>query len=560
MKKTGELGAFVFSLLLWSCGGDSSPTASISTPTPVATSITVSPATFSLRRHAHEAQAGTSLRLYSLGATTQLTAKVEDQKGARMFLAVVNWTTSDAAVVSVSSNGLVTSVADGTATITATSGPLSATASVTVEQMAALQLLTEYGNVTENDVITEGIFAVWWDKTFDMRTHAEAAMADLQAIRDVSLNEFGLRDPPNPGLGSYYNVYIHQPGPGNDNYPASWGAGQSTDGFGRPFLTLPGDLAYNLYGDPNRFFVDPLLLYHEGFHVFQYSANSPGFAYAGDTGWYVEASANWFAATYNADLDMAHLEAGSLAAVPFQALWHSWDNWAVGDRDNWNRLVRQYAMGTYLYYLTSVEGVATDLIVDGFYARTNQSPQEYLYRRVDGLRGYFANFAAHTLTEIDYVSRAQYERSMFELYDPAIGDRTDIHRFVADLTGTGTAGDWFEPPAAQTPRGWSFNAIRIQDLQAGEYTIEFDGDDAGSEGAAAYFVARAVIRATSGDTFQTLALTAGAHRRPGRAGTWTLDVSATDESVYLMFAAVPEHFTGNQTYAYRLRVSPPATP
>ena len=107
MKKLGELGAFVFSLLLWSCGGDSSPTASISTPTPVATSITVSPATISVRRHAYEAQAGTSLRLYSLGATSQLTAKVEDQKDAGMFLAVVNWTTSDAAVVSVSSNGLV---------------------------------------------------------------------------------------------------------------------------------------------------------------------------------------------------------------------------------------------------------------------------------------------------------------------------------------------------------------------------------------------------------------------------------------------------------------------
>ena len=44
MKKTIALGAVVFSLLLWSCGGDGSPTASspntpTSTPTPVATSI-----------------------------------------------------------------------------------------------------------------------------------------------------------------------------------------------------------------------------------------------------------------------------------------------------------------------------------------------------------------------------------------------------------------------------------------------------------------------------------------------------------------------------------------
>ena len=51
-----------------------------------------------------------------------------------MASATVTWTTSDAAVATVSSTGLVTSVAVGTATITATSGSASATASVTVAQ------------------------------------------------------------------------------------------------------------------------------------------------------------------------------------------------------------------------------------------------------------------------------------------------------------------------------------------------------------------------------------------------------------------------------------------
>ncbi len=54
VRKTVELGAVVFSLLLWSCGGDSTPTAP--TPTPVATSITLSV---------------TRLSLASLGATSQ---------------------------------------------------------------------------------------------------------------------------------------------------------------------------------------------------------------------------------------------------------------------------------------------------------------------------------------------------------------------------------------------------------------------------------------------------------------------------------------------------------
>jgi hypothetical protein len=121
MKKTIELGTVVFSLFLWSCGGDSSPTASTPTltptPTPVATSITLSPDNVTLLHRDH---------------LLQLSATVKDQNGATMASATVTWTTSNAAVATVSSTGLVTSVENGTATITATSGSVSGTASVTV--------------------------------------------------------------------------------------------------------------------------------------------------------------------------------------------------------------------------------------------------------------------------------------------------------------------------------------------------------------------------------------------------------------------------------------------
>jgi len=117
MKRTVVLGSVLFSLLLWSCGGDSSPTASTPTPTPVATSITLSP---------------TSVSLASLGATFPLSATVTDQNGATMASAWVTWATSDASVATVSSTGLVTAVANGTETITATSGSARDTASVTV--------------------------------------------------------------------------------------------------------------------------------------------------------------------------------------------------------------------------------------------------------------------------------------------------------------------------------------------------------------------------------------------------------------------------------------------
>ena len=122
MKSTVALSALLFSMFLWSCGGDGTPTAPTPTPTPVATSITLS---------------ATSLGFASLGETAQLSATVKDQNGATMSGASVTWSSSSASIVTVSSTGLVTAVADGTATITATSGSASGTASVTVTQGAS---------------------------------------------------------------------------------------------------------------------------------------------------------------------------------------------------------------------------------------------------------------------------------------------------------------------------------------------------------------------------------------------------------------------------------------
>ena len=77
----------------------------------------------------------TSVSFASLADTATLTATVKDAVGTVMSgVVTVTWSSSAASVATVSSAGLVTSVADGTATLTATSGSLSATASVTVVQ------------------------------------------------------------------------------------------------------------------------------------------------------------------------------------------------------------------------------------------------------------------------------------------------------------------------------------------------------------------------------------------------------------------------------------------
>ncbi len=74
----------------------------------------------------------TTVTFSSLGATQQLSATGKDQNGQTMSGLTVTWASSAAQVASVSSSGLVTSVGNGTAIITATSGAASGVAIVTV--------------------------------------------------------------------------------------------------------------------------------------------------------------------------------------------------------------------------------------------------------------------------------------------------------------------------------------------------------------------------------------------------------------------------------------------
>ncbi len=75
--------------------------------------------------------------LTALGASVQLSARVLDQHGQEMAAANLAWSSNSNGVASVTPTGLVTAVANGTATITAAAGRASSTAMVTVVQAVA---------------------------------------------------------------------------------------------------------------------------------------------------------------------------------------------------------------------------------------------------------------------------------------------------------------------------------------------------------------------------------------------------------------------------------------
>ena len=122
MRIRGLIGLPVLASLLVSCSGGDSP---VDPPVPASVSLSA-----------------TSLAFTVLGATRLLSATVKDQTGATIPGASVTWSSSYDQVASVSPSGMVTSVGNGAARITASSGSALGTAEVAVQQVAAFITLS----------------------------------------------------------------------------------------------------------------------------------------------------------------------------------------------------------------------------------------------------------------------------------------------------------------------------------------------------------------------------------------------------------------------------------
>lgn len=395
---------------------------------------------------------------------------------------------------------------------------------------------SEFGNLTDCDTLTSGIYIVWWDNNWDYSADAQLLLDHMEPYRDVCLNDLELQDPPNPMDGYYYNVYLHR---SDDLFPSWWGNGQGTDSNGYPYLTLP-------IGAHN----DWVNVAHETFHVFQYSSNSPGYAYSGDSQWYIEASANWFAALQNLAVDEAFLEAESLVRLPHVALWLSYDNFPPTYPQNWQRYVHQYALALLLFYLSEETEIPDEIITEGLYAGTTELPQEYFFNQMGGeiFRGHFIDWAAHMTNHFDFLPANQIAR--FEQEWDNYADPADSYEFIAEYQDEGSNG-WFTPDDWVTPAGWAYNVYKINNLSTDSYTFQLDGEPFGSNGSPSFFQGKVVVQnATTGTSFYDLNMS------NAQEGSLTLSVTPDDTTLFLIVASMPEVFTDvEQLYHYNINIT-----
>jgi hypothetical protein len=220
------------------------------TPGAVVTSVSLSPGSASI----------------AAGTTRTITATIKDQNGAAMSGQTVAWSSSNAAVATVS-NGVVTGVSAGTATITATAANKSGTASITVTAASSTPPSGSSGTLLFSESFENSSFSGrgWYDNTspsLSTTEHMPGSVSSLQWHWTV-----GATDPVNGGAMrhkftasnsfylSYYVKYsANYIGSGQDYHPHEFHALSNLDddyaGPSDTYMTLYVEQNYQNGGKP----------------------------------------------------------------------------------------------------------------------------------------------------------------------------------------------------------------------------------------------------------------------------------------------------------------------
>ncbi len=157
----------------------------------------------------------------ALGDTLRLVAEALDENGHRIEDAAFTWSSGDLSVARVDASGLVTGVAEGTATITASAGTAQGTAEITVANpdrgaLVALYDATDGPNWAANDNwLTDASLGDWYGVRTDgngrvtglslrgnnLNGWIPAALSLLDALRVLDLSNNSLHGPLPPQLG-----------------------------------------------------------------------------------------------------------------------------------------------------------------------------------------------------------------------------------------------------------------------------------------------------------------------------------------------------------------------
>jgi len=164
----------------------------------------------------------------------QLTATAKDSNGNAIGGAPIAWATSAPGVASVTSQGFVVGVAEGSANITATSQGKTGTSAVTVQAASGPPVLVGAGDIADCSRVSQEGTARLLDRiagqvaTFGDGAYPDGSLSDYMNCFDPSWGRHKART--RPATGNH--EYNHGTAAGAPGYYAYWGAAAGDSGVG----------------------------------------------------------------------------------------------------------------------------------------------------------------------------------------------------------------------------------------------------------------------------------------------------------------------------------------
>ena len=428
-------------------------------------------------------------------------------------------------------------------------------------------------NDSDLDFLASENYVVWWDKKFNSLPNAMTLLSEFENISTICKNNgwdvpFSKRTPSINGKNNLMSIYLYEENNNNDliwksNKARCCGVG-GNELEGMPYsgwsskIILKDKLSgkYVLNNNWRQ------VLYHEGFHMMQFSAplNINGkdtFPYSLHNSWYTESTASWFGRKYGINYTYSENDFSSIwngqPAVNLQpqvSMWGGLDNKPYFSEKGWSYGNHRYAMEILFKFLIENNHIKQEFLFDSFKSKTTLTAQEYYIKNVPNFKDIYGQFASQ------YVSGIMFNDIDFNGINKMInwwltysctGPMTNCNlenntphnnQFVKIINEQGTGG--YVTPIEKN-EAWSWTVVKIRTQKDQKFQIDFKPDQLGNERTLSSF---------------TLYLTNRENKLVQKVDYNDPITIKPNLDYFLIMVNTPQRFEGWETFDYKLKVIP----
>ena len=416
---------------------------------------------------------------------------------------------------------------------------------------------------SELDFLASENFIVWWDKKFNTLPQAIFLLKKFEEIYSTcKINGWDVpysKKIANLNSNNHLmSLYLYNQSNNND---IIWNSGKArccgvggNELEGLPYSGWPINFIQKnkLTGKYSISIGSNSLMYHEGFHMMQFSMprNTNGgdcFPYSGDYSWWTESTARWFERTYGIEGWSDWGEAyNSLCTQYLQPQVSLWRHLNVKD---WSYGMNGYEKGELFRFLIQYKYVPQSFVFDMAYSKTTLSPQKYLFEKIKNFKNIYGEYASKFTSGIIYnnneydAAKKSIEYWLQNSCSQNINcdkstNKAFNNQFVAIVGDLGTS-DFVTP--SEKNEAWSWTVIKINTLKNQKFQIIFTPDKIGNAGTLSEF--RLYLTNREENLFKEIKYDD------------LIDISS-NKDYFLVMVNTPNVFEGTEFFNYQIKLLP----